>query len=366
MESLQELVAAPADGSLVPLLRARWLAAIDRWLATARQDRLSDSYLQHLAEGIELVQTAVAELVTPALFEFEVEPTDVQLALALSAAGAAGDWRLDGLGDPSSAFFGPYRLDFEGEVAVERDGRAVRVRSGADGVKDQTFERQGGGWLRRGESAAPSFEVGGRTIPLLSPEDHTLGRELVGSRGLAVNRSGEAAPVFRRAAELITATAPEYAGWIAHVLRAVEVVGTDGRAVESGSHFRRPGTVYITYPIADDHLATLLVHECAHQYLHLFSLAVPLVDASDTSEYYSPFKRTNRPLFGVMLALHAAVNIRRFVGLALGARPDSGFLRQEDEDLRAATEQMLTSIGEAAGLTGAGRQVIDRLQALSR
>jgi hypothetical protein len=67
----------------------------------------------------------------------------------------------------------------------------------------------------------------------------------------------------------------------------------------------------------------------------------------------------------VFLALHAAVNIWLFVRKALAVQPGSGFLVQEEQDLRSAVGQMLGSIDGAPGFTEPGREIFQRLQELT-
>ena len=363
MESVLQIVAAPHPGTLVPLLRARWLRAIDGWMTgLSSPEMLGDGYLEYLSEGVDHLDEDDAELMLPSLCELETEPSACRVGVALGGVGAQGRWTLSGLG-AEEAYFGPFRLHLEGAVEVEADDDGVQVTSGGVAAETWRFRRRGGSWDRADAASRSVFEIAGRTVPILGRRDLVLG---------AGASAEEAAPqrypredvtaVFREAAALVEVASPEYAAWIAHVLRATEVVETDGRTVESGSYPAKPGSIAFTYPVAADHLATLMVHESAHQYLHQYHAAIPVADVHDTRRYYSPFRQTERPLYGILLALHAAVNILAFVEAAIPHRPDSEFLAQERLDLQDAIEQMLNSIGSAPALTESGRRIVERLQ----
>jgi HEXXH motif-containing protein len=360
----RRLVAAPAEGSFAPLLRARWMRALEGWLEKASTDSLGEDFLSYLEAGFESLQAEGADLMLPALCQIETEPTARRLGLGLTSVGAAGSWSLTDL-ETESAFFGPYRLELAGPVTMRSEGEAAHIWSGEGRDPAWTFVRSGHGWLRSTGDHPPVLTLAGRTVPLLPENDRTPRDQPAGGAPPGPHRWAEIEEVFAEAGALLEAAAPEYARWIAHVLRAVEVVSNDRGSVESGSFPAKPGSVYVTFPLRADHLATLLVHECAHNYLHQLHAAFPLVDVNDPRRYFSPFRRTDRPLYGVLLALHAAVNIWVFVKKALPLRPGSGFLVQEEQDLRLAIEQMLESMDGAPGFTEPGRELFERLRELA-
>lgn len=364
MDSVLQVVTAPHPGSLEPLLRARWLRAIEGWVAgLTSPEALGDGYLQYLSDGIDRLDEDGAELMLPSLCELEAAPSACRVGAALGGVGAPGRWSLPVAGTEET-FFGPFRLHLEGAVEVESDGAGVAVTSGGEAAETWRFERRGGCWDRADDHLPTAFEIAGRTVPILGKGDLVLG---AGAPQADLGRRApreDVAAVFREAAALIETASPGYAAWIANVLRAAEVVETDGRTVQSGSYPAKPGSIVFTYPVAADHLATLMVHESAHQYLHQYHAAIPVADMDDTRRYYSPFRQTERPLYGILLALHAAVNILAFVEAAIPHRPDSGFLAQERLDLREAIGQMLGSMGSAPGLTESGERIVERLEGL--
>lgn len=364
MGAVRNIVAAPTEGSLNPVLRERWLRAIETWMNTLEEHHgLEEPYLEFLSAGIESLQGEDAEVLLPSLCELETDPDPCRVGTALSGVGTPGSWTFSPL-PSTTAHFGPYRLELRDSIQIRHDGGAVRVTSGAQPSEGWTFHRPAGAWMRSNGTPSRTFQLADRSVPILRQGDLTLSMEPSEKNEPPRYPPEEVVRTFEEAAALMAAASPEYTAWVAHVLRAVEVVETDGTKVESGSNPSKPGSISFTYPLRADHLATLLVHEAAHQYLHQYHAALPVVDVNDTRRYFSPFRRTERPLYGILLAFHAAVNILVFIDRALPLCEDSGFLTDERKELRQAIDQMLPPMRDAPGLTATGREIVQDLRSL--
>nr|WP_275690449.1 HEXXH motif-containing putative peptide modification protein [Luteibacter yeojuensis] len=150
--------------------------------------------------------------------------------------------------------------------------------------------------------------------------------------------------------------------WMTPVLRGIVLVDTGDGTTTSGSSSSHPGLVYVSHPIDVHHLAAQLIHECAHQYLALLNGHERLVRVDCRETFYSPFKRAHRPLYNVLLAFHAAVNIKRLTSAMLRVGLRSGYLEQEDARLDGEIDQMHRDIASSEGWTPAGRRLLGELE----
>jgi HEXXH motif-containing protein len=112
---------------------------------------------------------------------------------------------------------------------------------------------------------------------------------------------------------LLRIAAPRAASWVVQTTRTLTIANAPSKEVMvSSSDFATPGEIELSIPTEPAALAETLVHECAHQYLHLAELLGALDNGSDQRLYYSPIKRENRPIRAILVAFHAFANVALF------------------------------------------------------
>ncbi|WP_277978877.1 aKG-HExxH-type peptide beta-hydroxylase [Sphingomonas phyllosphaerae] len=105
-----------------------------------------------------------------------------------------------------------------------------------------------------------------------------------------------------------------FSRWVRDVLRIVVPLPSVKGATMSSSDVRHPSVVRMTVDDDPATTAELLVHECAHIVLALAEREEPLVVGDDARLYYSPFRRTGRPLRSILLGYHAFANVAGLYG----------------------------------------------------
>lgn len=152
--------------------------------------------------------------------------------------------------------------------------------------------------------AEPSTRI---ALPLAAQEGLTLGPTVVYGKDRApvrvVSSALDLADRFARALSVIAAAWPEGAQNLA--LLTTRVIPLQARGVVSFSYRHRPGLSFINcfdrdqFDLIDD-----LIHENSHHQLNLYLRKATLIQGDRHEEiFYSPWRRTARPLRGI---LHAA------------------------------------------------------------
>lgn len=282
------------------------------------------------------------------------------IAFYLASLGAQGQWTYQVASHSSVVvYLGTFPLTLRGRVVFEAAGRRTSIV--VDGWA-YSFQFLGGQWVR--EDSLPWLVRSG-TFNLAA---HAMATgfddvSFTGSLALASSGMEDIVSSLARALYAIERAYPAGAAWMARVLRGVVLVDTRDGSTTSGSSSSHPGLVYVSHPIDDHHLAAQLIHECAHQYLACFNGYARLVRPDCADTFYSPFKRANRPLYNVLLALHAAVNIRRLTARMLASGMRSGYVVEEDARLSEEIGQMYGDIKGSSGWTEAGREFLEALEA---
>ena len=206
---------------------------------------------------------------------------------------------------PTQSRFGPFAVELSADgEAARRQGEVhlwfpapgtLRLRPGA------RLELADGG-IRILQPVGRSAEWEARqTIP---GTDIVLGCQVVSTRKGLRTASGKDGlrELLAEAMELIRRSWK--AGHREVLTHTLEVIPLSEKGTVSYSLPTRPGTSYINVDgkravdLADD-----LLHETAHHRLHSFEQLGPLHRANDEAVYYSPWRRSMRPLQGI---LHAA------------------------------------------------------------
>lgn len=157
---------------------------------------------------------------------------------------------------------------------------------------------------------------------------------------------------------LLRRHAPNYLDWVERGCRCVVAIESDDLAMESGSSRGHPGLVHVAAIAHLPAVAEMLVHESSHQQYYVATLLGPVDDGSDQELYYSPVKRTGRPIANILLAYHAFANVALLMTelLESGVEDVGGWMEQNrrlvlrqaahlDDALRST--RALTDIGAA-------------------
>lgn len=269
---------------------------------------------------------------------------------------------------PPTGRYGPFRPDpaadgyearREGELHLDQPVPGVlRLRPGA-----RLELREGGLSVRQpgpGARWAPREVVPGTGI-VLARRVHS------GRRGL---RPG--APMPHLAARLAEALDLVRQAWPAMAeevnLHTREIVPLVERGTVSYSLPSRPGVSYINVEgkrpvdLADD-----LVHETAHHRLHGLEELTPLEREGEEAYYHSPWRRSMRPLHGILHATYTfsfRAELLRRLQRVPGRLPRAWMQREVSRE-REALRRSLFDLADAADrglLTAAGIDLIDTLQ----
>lgn len=113
---------------------------------------------------------------------------------------------------------------------------------------------------------------------------------------------------------------PHWFQWIKNVVRiVVPLARFKVPAMSSFTFENGPGYVCMDLFAEQMMLLKILIHETAHLYFHISECAGTFIDPDHQDLYWSPLKRTSRPLRNVLLAYHAMVFMAAFLKEALKA-----------------------------------------------
>jgi len=175
------------------------------------------------------------------------------------------------------------------------------------------------------------------TVPL-----STVGAEKLGAR------CGDALT-------LVSRYAPAFTSWIERVLRVIVPRSTGDGTLFSGSASDAPGIVELSFDTRLVSIAEALVHESTHQYLHVATRVARVDDGSDPTLYYSPVKRTGRPVRAILVAYHAFANVVLFYKLCrAGGIDDEGYCARNEAETRAQLAVLEQALRATRALTDVG------------
>jgi HEXXH motif-containing protein len=291
------------------------------------------------------------------------ERAAVVAALHLTAGGSASTSWSCLLDEPARLRFGrcllpPVELV---AVSVQRSGMRV-VGRGPTGDREVTLAPDGS-YQAAGVELLPA--VGERRqLTLLPRAEPVIGFPPDG-RGVVMPGSGlprEAVSSLDAAIRLLDRCAPAYLRWVEWAVRDVVVVAAERGSPRSGVSGDWPGLVYVSAPHEPATLAELLVHEAAHQYLHLVGRVGPVDDGSDERSYWSPLKGAERPLGRLLAAYHAFGNVALLYRACIEAGVnDRGRSAARLAALLEALRSTERHLWENPALTPAGRALLNPL-----
>ena len=182
----------------------------------------------------------------------------------------------------------------------------------------------------------------------------------------AIDRSRGADPriqTIHRAWQTILERAPVFGLWIASTAQGCLLLDSNGSKVsQSGSSFDHPGLIAMEPPDCPIFCGEILVHECAHQQLLVYSLIAPMVNAGSQEMYYSPIKRANRSIDRVLTGAHAVGNmILYYAELSRTMTFDRPTQLRFDQHKKWFAEDYRPALDRSESLTEAGRALWNSL-----
>jgi HEXXH motif-containing protein len=284
------------------------------------------------------------------------------VALRASACGYRGEWQLD-LGRTTRLRWDHWLLPPADALGVVADGAQVRVSARTNGGTVRAeFRREDREWTGRGAERLPTVPM--RSHRLLLLLDGAAGAAELGADRFVLSREapGAVTHACRQAFAVLAERAPRYLGWVDRVLRGIIPVHSTRSTIKSGSDFNRPGVIHVSFPARTISLAEMLVHEATHQYFQILARLGPVENGSDERLYYSPVRRTGRPIDKILLAYHAFANVLLFYrACAASGRSYRADCAHNEALIRPQLAQLETALRASAGLTPLGRALWEPL-----
>ncbi|TNF26475.1 MAG: hypothetical protein EP329_21225 [Deltaproteobacteria bacterium] len=163
------------------------------------------------------------------------------------------------------------------------------------------------------------------------------------------------------ALELIKVGLPGYFPELAHTLDRVVPVGYHAERHFSASYRASPGTIYMSLHPSCLTMAEAIVHEVQHGKLNALTWLDPVLENGQTEWTKSPVRPDMRPLFGVLLAVHAFAPVAALhQGIAAAGHPeaDTAIYRRRVAEVRKANADALATVQAVGKPTELGRRVM--------
>jgi HEXXH motif-containing protein len=275
----------------------------------------------------------------------------VEFALHLHERGAAGSWECR-FPEPVRVRAGRSLLPPADRLRVTASGGRLAVDAWLGGRREPGTEplvqEQGITFLPRAATRGPAFtgtfadrrRTDGSWNGLPPPLD-------------AIPETVVAA--LHSALGMLDRHAPQYHRWVTRAVRyVVPLTPVPGVQISSSTE-ETPATVSLTARPHAAELAETLVHESAHQYLHMLARLGPLDDGSDPTLYYSPLKGTGRPVRGILVAYHAVGNILLWTRAALAnGTEDPAYVERNAAELPGKLQLLDEALATTDSLTPLG------------
>jgi HEXXH motif-containing protein len=235
------------------------------------------------------------------------------------------------------------------ELPLDQDPEGVRV------------ERP---FARLGARATPVISlVDSNPLAMLEEHPEKGGNAIaLGEKTLGQWRSG-----LEDGLALIRDTLPSLHAELSATLERMVPVGWEPERHFSASYREAPGLIYLTLHPSALTLAEAIVHESQHGKLNVLSWFDPLLENANLTWCKSAVRPDLRPLWGVLLAVHAFVPVAamhlRMLELGHPLTTTEPFERRRAEVI-AANAHGLATLRELGRPTELGRRVTDALEAL--
>lgn len=285
-----------------------------------------------------------------------------QAAAHLHLCGGSGQWSAR-LRRASRLAFGRWTTRRGRVHAVTATGGSIAIESEHDGKRSRLMlTRSGSAWIPEGDFVQlATARLWGAAVPVyLAADDELL------STGESLDRVDEDAPAMVEqlevAARLISAHAPSYAAWVRAITAGVIPLRGSMTSTQSSTHSHRFSILATSVGCRPVQIAEAFVHETSHEYFQMAERLQQLEDGSDPLLYYSPLRRTGRPVRSVYLAFHAMVNMVLFFRACLSrGYPDDGYCAWYVGEYTQAARGMVGDLLRSPGVTAPGRRMVEQL-----
>jgi len=174
---------------------------------------------------------------------------------------------------------------------------------------------------------------------------------------------------FGEALDMVKATLPAWYTELRSSMRRLVPVGYLPERHLSASYREAPGVAYLTLCEDPMTIAEAIIHETQHTKVNLLSWVDPIVHNAHTCWTESPVRPDLRPLWGVLLAVHAFVPVsmmhKRLADMGHPCTEGPRFPRRRHEVLVANRRGMDAVLGNADP-SGPGRRLIEEMDAVLR
>lgn len=322
-----------------------------------------------LAEALpaqrERIVAAVREVPARVLLELALRgnlPGDEALEwpAAPSLASPALGVRLEPPADATALRFGPRELSAKvGSAWLP----PLRLGEGGPGDAAHGFEVSPA-WVRVGRLGRLAL---GEHNPIASFEAHP------DKSGNPVDLGGKSAQqwcaALDEALELIAAHLPELHAEMGSLLVELVPVGYDEVKHLSASYREALGTVYLTLHPQLMTMAEALIHEYQHNKLNLASYALEHLHNAFEPRYRSPVRPDPRPLWGILLAVHAFLPVAALYRAMRAAKhplTEKGEFERRLRDIDTRNHEGMEMLRAHAQWTPAGSVLWRELDAMDR
>ena len=172
---------------------------------------------------------------------------------------------------------------------------------------------------------------------------------------------------FGEALGMIRDTLPGWYDELKGSMRRLVPVGYLPERHLSASYREAPGVAYLTLCEDPMTIAEAIVHETQHTKVNLLSWVDPIVHNAHTCWTESPVRPDLRPLWGVLLAVHAFVPVsmmhKRLADLDHPCTHGERFPRRRHEVL-VANRRAMDAVLDNADASDPGRRLIDDMDAV--
>jgi len=299
------------------------------------------------------------------------------LQLALACAGTGGNGCLESaLDGPEWLYLDGWLTAAAGRCSVRSCGRSIGIDS-ETGSAEFVISAQNR-WVpaKSVESPWTAYSSGGlapRYVTVSGLRHSVEGFPWICEKpsGVAAGHiaidPGPAAPriaTIHRGWEVVLEHAPVFGFWIASTAEGCLLLDPgEGQIAQSGSSFDHPGLIAIEPPDSPVFCGEILVHECSHQQLLIYTMMAPMVKPGSRETYYSPIKRADRSIDRVLTGAHAVGNILLYyAALERGMDLDRPGRARVDQHRAWFTEDYRSALDRSESLTEAGRALWDSLR----
>jgi hypothetical protein len=163
---------------------------------------------------------------------------------------------------------------------------------------------------------------------------------------------------YQAALELLELHAPAFARWVGRVMAFVSPIEAPAGLMRSGSSREWPGVAEISFRNDAAAIAEMLVHEASHHHFNVLMIIDPITDGSDLKQYYSPFRKCDRPIEMILLAYHAFANVLLYYRECQRTGvDDNGYCKRNEAELIPDLRKLQDALEATGSLTEAGEQL---------